>query len=99
MFQLTGPGGVYDSPTPGTLAGYSRSEIYGRLDCSSALRAIARGGYVQHRVFFADEATALEVGYRPCAVCLPTAYAAWRAEKDRGPGAERGGFGPQPPSS
>ncbi len=96
MFLLTGPDGVYESATPGTLGGYSRSEIYGRLDCSSALRAIARGGYAQHRVFFADEAMALAAGYRPCAVCLPAAYAAWRAEKDRGPGADRGGFGPPP---
>ena len=33
-------------------------KIYGRLDCPSALRAIAVGGYVASRVFFADEPTA-----------------------------------------
>jgi methylphosphotriester-DNA--protein-cysteine methyltransferase len=30
-------------------------------------------------VFFADEATAVAAGYRPCAVCLPERYAAWKA--------------------
>jgi methylphosphotriester-DNA--protein-cysteine methyltransferase len=28
-------------------------------------------------VFFADEPAAIAAGYRPCAVCLPAAYAAW----------------------
>ena len=89
----------YLSATPGNLGGHRRSRISGRLDCPGALRHIAAGGYVTNRVFFADERTAIAAGYRPCAVCLPVAYAAWRAEKDRGPGADRGGFGPQPPSS
>jgi methylated-DNA-[protein]-cysteine S-methyltransferase len=56
------------SPVPGTLGGHRRARIYGRLDCPSALRAIAAGGYVRDRVFFADEATALAAGYRPCGV-------------------------------
>jgi hypothetical protein len=68
----------YESETPGTLGGHRRTRIYGRLDCPSARRAIARGGYVAHRVFFADEATARAAGYRPCAVCLPGAYARWK---------------------
>ena len=79
------------SDRPGTVGGHRRSHIYGRLDCPSAARAIARGGYVDHRVFFADEATAVAAGYRPCAVCLPAAYASWKAERRRttgpGPGA------------
>lgn len=49
------------------------------MDCPSALRAITRGGYVQHRVFFADAAIAIAAGYRPCAVCLPAQYTAWKA--------------------
>jgi len=48
------------------------------------LRAVARGGYVKHRVFFADEATALAAGYRPCAVCLPERYAQWKASATAG---------------
>jgi Metal binding domain of Ada len=67
----------YRSAEPGQLGGHSRSRIYGRLDCPSARRAIARGGYVSHRVFFADGPAAIAAGYRPCAVCLPGAYAAW----------------------
>lgn len=76
---LGSDGAPFAGDVPGTLGGYRRGRLYGRLDCPSALRAIARGGYVTHRVFFADEATAVAAGYRPCAVCLPAAYAGWKA--------------------
>jgi methylphosphotriester-DNA--protein-cysteine methyltransferase len=66
----------------GTLGGHRLTRIYGRLDCPSALRAIARGGYVAHRVFFVDEAEAVAAGYRPCARCLPEKYRVWRASAD-----------------
>ena len=66
------------SATPGTLGGHKATRIYGRLDCPSALRAIAKGGYVAHRVFFADEAAAIAAGYRPCARCLPERYRGWK---------------------
>lgn len=66
---------------PGTLGGHRRGRRYGRLDCPAALRAIARGGYVRDRVFFADEQTAVAAGYRPCAVCLPEKYARWKARR------------------
>lgn len=79
-YTLLGPDRrPYGSTAPGTLGGNSRGRRYGRLDCPAALRAIARGGYVNTRVFFGDEATAVQAGYRPCAVCLPTKYAAWKA--------------------
>lgn len=82
-YVLLGRDGVpYPSSTPGTLGGHSRGRLYGRLDCPSALRALARGWYVGHRVFFADEATAVAAGYRPCAVCLPREYARWKADKE-----------------
>lgn len=71
-------GKEYTSDVPGTLGGYRRRKIYGRLDCRSALRAIGRGGYIQHRVFFADEDTAIAAGYRPCAKCCPAQYQAWK---------------------
>jgi methylphosphotriester-DNA--protein-cysteine methyltransferase len=77
-WTLIGPDGKpYASARPGTLGGHRRSRIYGRLECPAALRAIARGGYVAHRVFFLDEAHARAAGYRPCAVCLPQKYKAW----------------------
>jgi methylphosphotriester-DNA--protein-cysteine methyltransferase len=63
----------------GTLGGHRGTRIYGRLDCPSALRAISNGGYVEHRVFFADETEALAAGYRPCARCMPAKYHAWKA--------------------
>ncbi|KWF30998.1 Ada metal-binding domain-containing protein [Burkholderia pseudomultivorans] len=79
-FNLVGRDGKpYDSVVPGTLGGHRRNRIYGRLDCRSALQAIARGGYVEYRVFFQDEETAVAAGYRPCAVCLPEKYVAWKA--------------------
>lgn len=68
------------SPTPGTLGGNRALKIYGRLDCPSALRWIAKGHYVKNRVFFADEPTAKAAGYRPCGVCLKDAYQAWKAK-------------------
>lgn len=79
-FRLIGPDGrELLSADPGTLGGHRRSRVYGRLDCPSALRAIARGGYVRDRVFFADEETAVAAGYRPCARCLPERFRAWKA--------------------
>ncbi|HEY6912661.1 MAG TPA: Ada metal-binding domain-containing protein [Myxococcales bacterium] len=78
-WRLVGPDGeAYDSPCPGTLGGHRKTRVYGRLDCTSALRALARGGYRAHRVFFLDERTAIAAGYRPCAVCMPEGYARWR---------------------
>jgi methylphosphotriester-DNA--protein-cysteine methyltransferase len=79
-YKLIGSDGEpYESATPGTLGGHKATRIYGCLDCPSALRALAKSGYVKHRVFFADEATAIAAGYRPCARCLPEQYRAWKA--------------------
>jgi methylphosphotriester-DNA--protein-cysteine methyltransferase len=80
VYRLIGPDGEEVlSPTPGTFGGHRRNRIYGRLDCAGAARWIAKGHYVRHRVFFADEATAVAAGYRPCARCLPEAYRAWKS--------------------
>jgi methylphosphotriester-DNA--protein-cysteine methyltransferase len=78
---LDARGRPYDSRTRGELGGHRSGRIYGRLDCPSALRAIARGGYVADRVFFPDEPTAVAAGYRPCAVCMPAQYARWRSSQ------------------
>ncbi len=70
-FTLLGPDGKpYTGDTPGTLGGHRRTKIYGRLDCPGALRWIAKGHYVKHRVFFAGAADARAAGYRPCKVCM-----------------------------
>lgn len=74
-------GRPYRTAVAGTLGGWRRGRIYGRLDCPSALRALARGHYAPQRVFFADEPTAVAAGYRPCAVCLPRGYATWKAAR------------------
>jgi metal binding Ada-like protein len=82
QYTLMGADGrPYQSDTPGTYGGHRGGKLYGRLDCPSALRAIARGGYVKHRVFFADEKAAIAAGYRPCAVCLPELYAKWKSTR------------------
>jgi methylphosphotriester-DNA--protein-cysteine methyltransferase len=73
-------GTPYESDRPGVLGGHRRTRVYGRLDCPTALRALARGGYVNQRVFFLDAAMAATAGYRPCAVCLPEQYRAWKTE-------------------
>ncbi|HTK64178.1 MAG TPA: Ada metal-binding domain-containing protein [Pseudonocardia sp.] len=84
-YTLIGADGrPYASGTPGTLGGHRRGRLYGRLDCPSALRALAAGGYRRDRVFFADAATAVAAGYRPCAACLPDAYARWKASRING---------------
>jgi methylphosphotriester-DNA--protein-cysteine methyltransferase len=69
---LSADGRPGPSATLGQLGGHRKTKIYGRLDCPAALRAIANGGYVTHRVFFADERTAIAAGYRPCASACPT---------------------------
>jgi hypothetical protein len=76
---IGGDGRPYESGKPGTLGGHRRTKVYGRLDCAGARRWIARGHYVMHRVFFADEETAIAAGYRPCARCMPERYRDWKA--------------------
>lgn len=81
-YRLVGTDGVeYESSAKGTLGGHRKNTIYGTLDCAGAARWIAKGHYVKQRVFFADEATAIAAGYRPCAGCLPEKYAAWKAAR------------------
>jgi methylphosphotriester-DNA--protein-cysteine methyltransferase len=68
------------SGTKGRLGGNSKLGIYGRLDCGSARAALPRG-YAQHRVFFADEPTAIAAGYRPCGNCMRTEYREWKSRQ------------------
>ena len=83
VWKLVGPGGEeYQGTVPGALGGHSGSRIYGRLDCSAALRAIARGGYLSQRVFFLNEAHAQAAGYRPCGTCMPGSYARWKRHEN-----------------
>ena len=65
----------------GTIGGHRGTRIYGHLDCPSALPAIANGGYVSYRVFFADEPAAIAAGYRPCARCMPEQHRDWKAAR------------------
>jgi hypothetical protein len=76
-------GRPYASEAPGTLGGHARTRVYGRLDCPVALSWIRRGSAMPHRVFFADEATALAAGYRPCGACMREEYARWKAGRSQ----------------
>ena len=69
---------TYIARDPGELGGHYKLKIYGCLDCPSANRYLAKGQYIRHRVFFKDESTAIAAGYRPCAICMPEAYQAWK---------------------
>jgi methylphosphotriester-DNA--protein-cysteine methyltransferase len=81
-YTLLGADGCpYSSATPGAMGGHRKKKIYGQLNCPSALRASAAGGYVANRVFFASESAALAAGYRPCAVCMPDAYRTWKTAR------------------
>lgn len=81
-YTLLGRDGTrYESPAPGAWGGHGGMKIYGRLTCPAALRVIARGGYVRHRVFFADEPAAIAAGYRPCGICCRDRYLAWKARQ------------------
>lgn len=72
MYHLIDQNGkLYDSEEPGILGGHKKLKIYGRLDCPSAARYIAKGQYVKHCVFFKDEETAIAAGCRLCVVCMP----------------------------
>ena len=82
MYTLIGKDGKpYQSKTKGHHGGNKALKIYGRLDCPSALRWIAKGHYVKNRVFFKDEETAIAAGYRPCAVCMPKEYKIWKLKQ------------------
>jgi hypothetical protein len=79
-YTLVGADGKpFQSPIKGALGGHRGHKIYGTLDCKGAARWIAKGFYVRQRVFFADEATAIAAGFRPCANCLPEKYRHWKA--------------------
>jgi hypothetical protein len=56
-----------------TVGGYCPGKIYGTLTCRAGKRMKP-----ENRVFFLNEAEAVALGYRPCAVCLPDRYKAWR---------------------
>lgn len=80
IYKLLGADGkFYESAEPGRLGGYRPKKIYGRLDCPSALRYLAKGQYAKQRVFFADEDAAIAAGYRPCGKCLPEKYRVWKS--------------------
>ncbi|MGW2153970.1 hypothetical protein [Nonomuraea sp. NPDC001699] len=78
---LGADGRPYQSEVKGLWGGHCRSKIYGRLDCLAALRAIARGGYVRYRVFFADEVTAIAAGFRPCGACCRDRFQEWKSTR------------------
>jgi hypothetical protein len=72
---------IIESAVPGTLGGNAPAKVYGRLDCPTALRFLAKGKYAPSRVFFHTEGDAIACGFRPCFSCLPEKYRAWKASQ------------------
>ena len=78
LYKLIGPDGKeYLSEEKGQLGGNRKAKIYGRLDCSAAIRSLSQG-YAEVRVFFKDEETAQAAGYRPCGSCMKEQYKRWK---------------------
>jgi hypothetical protein len=78
-YELIGRDGQpYASEVKGLLGGHGRTKVYGTMDCPVALSLLRRGFEPKHRVFFADEATAIAAGFRPCGACLRERYAEWK---------------------
>ena len=85
QYKLTDANGnIYLSDTPGEYGGNGKLKIYGRLDCGTALNSMKKypGEYQKHRVFFADEKTALAAGFRPCGNCLRAKYKEYMADPE-----------------
>ena len=85
QYKLTDVNGnIYLSDTPDEYGGNGKDKIYGRLDCKMALNSMQRfpGEYQKHRVFFADEKTALAAGFRPCGSCLRAKYKEYMADPE-----------------
>lgn len=85
QYKLTDSNGdIYLSDTPGEYGGNGKLKVYGRLDCGTALASMRRfpGEYQKHRVFFADEKTALAAGFRPCGNCLRKKYREYMEDPD-----------------
>ena len=61
-----------------TLGGYGPGKIYGTLACRSGKRMRR-----ENRVFFADKAEALALGFRPCGNCMRNAYLDWKASASK----------------
>jgi methylphosphotriester-DNA--protein-cysteine methyltransferase len=81
-YTLLGRDGLpYQSPTKGLLGGHRRTKVYGTMDCPVALSLLRRGYEPRHRVFFADEQTAIAAGFRPCGACMRERYLEWRARR------------------
>ncbi len=55
------------------LGGNRNLKIYGQLDCRAGKRM-----KVENRIFFENETEAVNVGYRPCAVCMRKEYLLWK---------------------
>jgi methylphosphotriester-DNA--protein-cysteine methyltransferase len=74
-------GQPYESTEKGQLGGHAGTKVYGRLDCPVALSFLRRGFEPKHRVFFADEETAIAAGFRPCGACMRDRYRLWRVRQ------------------
>jgi len=71
-------GRPYASEAKGLYGGHRRTKVYGTMECPVALSLLRRGFEPRHRVFFADEETAIAARFRPCGACLRERYNEWK---------------------
>ncbi len=55
-------------------AGWITGKIFGKLNCASGQHKIKR----ENRIFFESHESPTNLGYRPCAKCMPSAYKKWK---------------------
>ncbi len=58
------------------LGGNANLKIFGTLNCKSGKRL-----KIRNRVFFKNEAEAIQAGYRPCGHCMRAKYKVWKLNK------------------
>lgn len=56
-----------------SLGGNRKLKIFGRLDCRAGKRM-----KIENRVFFQNAKEAINLGYRPCAICMRSEYLIWK---------------------
>jgi methylphosphotriester-DNA--protein-cysteine methyltransferase len=60
--------------------GNIKLKIYGLMKCGQGKRL-----KMENRVFFSNEAEAINCGFRPCGACMRKAYLAWKASSQTSP--------------
>lgn len=75
------PSGIGVLDLPQTLCGNRKTRIYGTAVCSATSGHSILNNRSSSRVILKSEKEAQELGFRPCAKCMPKEYAKWMRDK------------------